>query len=404
MKKNILFGFAACGAMLLTANVASAQETVVIEEATLTATDVECADHYYVDKGSGWFLQLGAGINAPFVDSSDKNGDKTVHMTAAYNIGFGKWFSPYLAWRVSGYYGKLHQEYVEYYKAQYATLNVDLMWDMFNSLGGVNDNRCFSILPFVGIGGSFLWDNTYRGPQAIVDQKGHPKSNVWALPVSAGLQLRFRLCENVDFIAEGRAQFYGDNFSCVESGDPIDVYVQATAGLSFAFGGRSYKSYNPCNYLGYINQLNGQINDLRGSLATCGAALAAAEAQLPCPEVVAVECPETQAPLMSTVRFSINSAKVTSKEMVNVYNIAQWMKANPDSKVVIKGYADKKTGTAAYNQKLSERRAQSVYNILTKEYGVAADRLTMQAEGSATQVYLDKGQNDWNRIVIFSQD
>ena len=78
MKKNILLGFAACGAMLLSANVASAQETVVIEEATLTATDVECADHYYVEKGSGWFLQLGAGINAPFVDSADKNGDKTL--------------------------------------------------------------------------------------------------------------------------------------------------------------------------------------------------------------------------------------------------------------------------------------------------------------------------------------
>ncbi|WP_288307437.1 OmpA family protein [uncultured Muribaculum sp.] len=398
MKKNILLGFAACGAMLLSANVASAQETVVIEEATLTATDVECADHYYVEKGSGWFLQLGAGINAPFVDSADKNGDKTTHLTAAYNLGFGKWFSPYLAWRVSGYYGKLHMQYGDYYKAQYANLNVDLMWDMFNSLGGVNDNRTFSIIPFVGIGGTYVWDFTGGD---VLNKHGKVRNNTWLLPVSAGLQLRFRLCENVDFIAEGRASLYGDNFSNHVSGDPIECNVEATAGLSFAFGGRSYKSYNPCTYLGYINQLNGQINDLRGSLATCGAALAAAEAQLPCPEVVAVECPEVQAPLMTTVRFSINSAKVTSKEMVNVFNIAQWMKANPDAKVVIKGYADKKTGTASYNQKLSERRAQSVYNILTKEYGVAADRLTMKGEGSGSQIY---DTNDWNRIVIFSQD
>ena len=146
--------------------------------------------------------------------------------------------------------------------------------------------------------------------------------------------------------------------------------------------------------------LNGQINDLRGALATCGAALAAAEAK-ECPEVVAVECPDAQAPLMSTVRFTINSAKVTDKEMVNVYNIAQWMKANPEANVVIKGYADKNTGTAAYNMKLSERRAQSVYNILTKEYGINPDRLTMKAEGSDSQVY---DTNNWNRIVIFSQD
>ncbi|MFG6390139.1 MAG: OmpA family protein, partial [Muribaculum sp.] len=131
------------------------------------------------------------------------------------------------------------------------------------------------------------------------------------------------------------------------------------------------------------------------------AGLASAEDQLPCPESLAVECPDASAPLMSTVRFTINSAKISSMEMVNVYNIAQWMKANPDANVVIKGYADKDTGTAAYNLKLSERRAQNVYNVLTKEYGIPADRLSIKAEGSASQIY---DTNNWNRIVIFSQD
>ena len=177
--------------------------------------------------------------------------------------------------------------------------------------------------------------------------------------------------------------------------------MTAMGGFIFNIGGKNFKSFNPCEYLGYINQLNNQVNDLRGELANCGARLAAAEAQLPCPEVVAVECPEAGAPLMSTVRFTINSAKITSLEAVNVFNIAQWMKANPESNVVIKGYADKDTGTAAYNMKLSERRAQNVYNMLTKEYGISADRLTIKAEGSDSQIY---DTNNWNRIVIFSQD
>ena len=51
--------------------------------------------------------------------------------------------------------------------------------------------------------------------------------------------------------------------------------------------------------------------------------------------------------------------------------------------------------------KLSERRAQNVYNMLTKEYGIPADRLTIKAEGSDSQVY---DVNNWNRIVIFSQN
>ena len=177
--------------------------------------------------------------------------------------------------------------------------------------------------------------------------------------------------------------------------------LTAMGGLTFKLGGKSFKSFNPCAYIGYINQLNGQINDLRGELSNCSSRLAAAEAQLPCPEIVAVECPDASAPLMSTVRFTINSAKISSMEMVNVYNIAQWMKANPDANVVIKGYADKDTGTAAYNLKLSERRAQNVYNVLTKEYGIPADRLSIKAEGSASQIY---DTNNWNRIVIFSQD
>lgn len=70
--------------------------------------------------------------------------------------------------------------------------------------------------------------------------------------------------------------------------------------------------------------------------------------------------------MMSTVRFTINSSKITDEEMVNVYNTAQYLKDNPNVNVVIKGYADKDTGTSQYNQALSERRAKAVYDVLTK--------------------------------------
>ena len=35
------------------------------------------------------------------------------------------------------------------------------------------------------------------------------------------------------------------------------------------------------------------------------------------------------APMMSTVRFKINSADISDEEMVNVYNTAEYLKANP---------------------------------------------------------------------------
>jgi len=151
-----------------------------------------------------------------------------------------------------------------------------------------------------------------------------------------------------------------------------------------------------------ITALNNQVNELRQALAATSVALAAAESQLPCPEVAPIE-PTTiileQTPLMATVRFSLNSDTVSDQEQVNIYNVAQWMQQNPEQSVVILGYADADTGTSAYNMELSRRRANAVMQILVNEYGISSDRLTLQPEGSAVQPY---DTNNWNRIVIFS--
>lgn len=398
MKKNVLLVVAACSGMLFAANEAKAQETIIVEEDVTVAEAVPCKDHYYSTYKDNWFMQLGAGINVPMVEKSLRHGDAKHHITAAYNVGFGKWMTPYLGWRLSGVGGAIHWDDVTYNKAKYANVNFDLMWDMFNSIGGVNTSRVFSIVPFVGLGGTFTWDIEGAG-QNIVKEGGKLKNNQWTLPVSAGLQLRFRLCNYVDFFAEGRASFAGDNFNNKAYGDPVDVNISVIGGFTIRFTGTKFPTYNPCNYLSYINQLNGQVNDLRGQLAACGSQLAAAQAQLPCPEAKAVECPDNT-PLMTTVRFTINSAKITDEEMVNVYNVAQWMKANPNEKIVVTGYADKDTGTSEYNMQLSQKRADNVAAAL-EGYGIAKDRIIIKAQGSGTQVY---DTNNWNRIVIFSQD
>lgn len=400
MKTKALFIATACCALAVPAFQAKAQDAVVVEEETAVVTDVPCKTQYSVSKYDNWFIQLGAGVAVPFVEGVDAKGDRERHFTVNYNFAFGKWFSPYMGFRASFYGGPLHYETKGHMsKFNYVNANVDFMWDMFNSLGGVNSKRVFSIVPFVGLGGMYGWN--YRPSDDVnIAGNGGKKTNTWALPVSAGIQLRFRLCKYVDFFAEGRAGFYGDNFNNIAFGRPIDINGTVTGGFTINFGGRDYESYNPCDYLGYIDNLNNQVNALRGALATSTAALAAAEAQLPClevPEVVEVET--TPAPLMATVRFSLNSAKITSIEQVNVYNVAQWMKDNPDQNVTIVGYADKDTGTAEYNMGLSKRRAEAVRTSLVNDYGINPDRLSVAAEGSDVQPY---DVNNWNRIVIFS--
>lgn len=380
----------------------AAQDAVVTQE-SITITEVpDCTPHYYNTWRDGWFLQFGAGVNLPVMEGF-KNQKK--HIGATYNLALGRWFSPYFGFRFSGYYGNF-AEGIDGHTLHYrsASINGDVMWDMCNSIGGVNLSRPVSVVPFIGIGGAYV--HHFGGDTQYVNvyQGGNKRTTSWMLPVSAGLQLRFRLCKYVDFFLEGRASFAGDNYNNVVADAPVDIAFQATGGLTFNIGGKSFNTYDPCADAAYMASLNNQVNDLREELAVTSAALAVAESQLPCPEVKPAPAPAPvvkTSPMLTTVRFSINSSNVTPMEMVNVYNVAEYMKANPKTKVTITGYADKDTGTAAYNRKLSERRAQTVYDILVNNYGISPDRLVKNAEGSSKQPY---GTNNWNRIVIFSQE
>lgn len=401
MKKNLLLGCSVVACVLMPMGVMAQNDFVVVEEDVTVYDLSQCKTRYYSDWSDNWFLQFGAGMNLPLLENYMPNGDAQRHITGAYNVGFGKWLTPHLGWRMTGLYSEMKWDNMVTSEAKYVNANFDLMWDMFNSIGGVNMKRVFTIVPFVGIGATYTWDFSDHTP-AIRTSYGD-KPNQWTMPVSAGLQLRFRLCSYADFFIEGRAQFYGDNFNNYAYGDPIDVNVTAIGGFSINFGGRDFKSYDPCGDLAYMSSLNQQVNDLRASLAVCSAALADAESQLPCPEVkpapvVATPAPAPDVILLSTVRFALNSATITDVEMVNVYNVAEWLKENPSQNIVIKGYADEKTGSADYNMELSRQRAKNVHDALVG-YGVSASRLSVKAEGSNSQVY---DTNDWNRIVIFS--
>ena len=92
---------------------------------------------------------------------------------------------------------------------------------------------------------------------------------------------------------------------------------------------------------------------------------------------------ETKKELVATaasVFFNINSAKVASrKDLVNVKEIAEYAKAN-NAKIVVTGYADSKTGSAEYNQQLSQKRANTVADELVK-MGVNRDNIITEAKG-----------------------
>ncbi len=414
--KNLYCLLALCAGSFAMPLAVDAQEPVY-ESETVSVTEFTCdnTNHYFSNWRNNWWIQVGAGINQPFVErgigvqGAGHNVDRK-KMTVTYNVGVGHWFSPYLAVRFNALGGALHWDiptnarpHDGWTKAKYANLNLELMWDMCNSIAGVNPNRPVSVLPFIGVGGAYTWDirDAHQGPAAASNIFRAPtqsvyKNSSWTLPVTAGIQFRFRLCKYVDFFAEARASFFGDNWNGCAYGKPIEANVAAVGGFNFNIGGRQWNTFNECAYVSQLAEMNNQINDLRGQLLNMSQENAALRAQLPCPPQK--DC--VNAPLMTTVRFMINSDKIMPTEEVNVYNMAEWLKANPKEKVMVVGYADKDTGTAEYNLGLSERRANAVADALVNKYGIDRNRLTVKYDGSNTQPY---SENDWNRIVIFTQ-
>lgn len=60
----------------------------------------------------------------------------------------------------------------------------------------------------------------------------------------------------------------------------------------------------------------------------------------------------------------------------------------------------KATGTAAFNQKLSEKRMQYVYDLLVNKYGISKNRLKTVAEGDRNNRFPEP---ELNRTVIIME-
>ena len=81
---------------------------------------------------------------------------------------------------------------------------------------------------------------------------------------------------------------------------------------------------------------------------------------------------------------AVDSVTITPTFQATLNEIARSMQTYPDSLIDVYGHTDS-TGSDAYNQSLSERRAQSVANYLTMR-GVSASRIRSQGFGESYPV------------------
>ncbi|CAK6711620.1 Outer membrane protein OmpA [Vibrio harveyi] len=84
----------------------------------------------------------------------------------------------------------------------------------------------------------------------------------------------------------------------------------------------------------------------------------------------------------ATVQFGLESAELQDASAFN--GTVELMNTYPQAQVEINGYSDT-TGSEAYNQQLTEKRAQAVADHFQAE-GIAADRMTVKGMGEANPV------------------
>ena len=332
--------------------------------------------------GDNWFISIAGGASVLFGDQNGEADFKN-RLNFAPQFSVGKWFNPYLAMRLQLNGGVLHgfvgDNATLMQHNKYAAAHADLLWDVTNFWAPYNEKKVFRLIPWVGLGYAQRFKTTESAEFARTESP----------TVNFGILTAFRLSKRVDLNVEVQGSLLNEQFNRVSMYHLTDGIGQLSAGLTFKLGKTDFEVLEPMDYA-LLNDLNGQINALRAENDELS------KRPVSCPECEEVVTNVVNNYVDNVVYFRLNSAKIDRNQQINIYNTAEFVKEN-NAPIKVIGYADKKTGTSAYNMQLSEKRAKAVAKELIEKYGVSSDQITIEYRGSDEQPY---SENNWNRVVI----
>ncbi len=348
----------------------------------------KASDNIFVGVGAGVSSIINDGFNTP---------------TFNFNVSVGKLITP--VWGVRGQVGgvwySLDQQDTDYhaYCLKGIDVNLDGMLNLINLFGGYNPSRKFDLYAF---GGPTM--NVARAVDSSISfdgNKGNEQINSFGrhgikarFGVTAGLGAAYNFNAKWAINLEGRfgatPSIFGDASDCRKA----EAFSRWSLGATYTFGGKKFVSHTS---QAEKDAMNDEINKYRSELAQTQADLAQTRNALANAEGKTVEVTkEVQTAGIRAIFFKIGSAQLDDYGKVNIKLAAKTLKANPDKKYKVAGYADKATGSAARNQKLSEMRAQVVYDALIAE-GVDKDQLELVGFGGKDNMF---EKNFLNRVVI----
>ena len=282
------------------------------------------------------------------------------------------------------------------WKWNYIAPMIDATFNLTNLFCEYNPNRLVEVGVFGGIGANIAWGNDEAADaQAAIlatpgsknlegyDKTAMPLENLWdgtkaRFVARVGANVDFRVSDRVKLGVELSANTLSDKYNSKKAGNP-DWYFNALVGVKVALGETHTTKVIPAPKP--VEKIIERIIEKP------------APAPAPKTETKQEAVDEN---FRRDIFFPIGNSNIAKSQTTKIAEIVTFMKENPDAKITLTGYADKGTGSAAFNDKIAARRAQTVYNTLAAK-GVAKSRMIKKSMGSRVQPF---EENDMNRVTI----
>lgn len=169
-----------------------------------------------------WFINASVGPSA-FLGNPLGCEDLFGRLTPAFEFSVGKWFNPNVGARITYQGGQLKNYLIQ--KQKYHFFHTDLLWNITTQLLGDRQGNKWDLIPFVGSG--IIYNEQSRQ---------HP------FAISYGLLNKFKLNDYLSLSLEFGGFTTFRNLDMVGDKNKLgDNMLHLTAGISFTFGGESWK-------------------------------------------------------------------------------------------------------------------------------------------------------------------
>jgi len=284
----------------------------------------------------------------PFVGVESFDSSRDIYQTTTWGIGGEYQFTDHLAAELAYSQSSNGETHPDKYDVDVRRLALDGIF----YFGRMGYQKMYN--PYFKVGASHV---QYDFTHGMRDDEG--------TQVEAGLGVRLHFNDNWSARAEALA---------LHDTNESQTHALYTVGVSYAFGGASKPAPAPAPVAvapAPVAPVDSDGDGVPDDRDKCPNTPRGREVDANGCEYVLTKREE----IRLDIKFATDKAEVTEAYMGEVEKVAKFLRKYGNVKAVIEGHTDS-TGSHAHNEKLSQRRADAVKDLLVSRYGIDASRLS----------------------------